>query len=629
MIMTIINKTFLVFLIIALKGNLVIGQNSADKAIILNETNVEALANIAAKARLSYSNNLSRRTDVPKQITNSKNKVGYLAGFDTRGKPIYDYDDNIDVARTLRVNRIWIGGSKGLDLDGSGVRIGHWEAGGLALSSHQDLTGRVEKGESAPVTSHATHTAGTMIGKGVIFGVQGMANAAEIISYRSNNDEAEMAEFAIAGGILSNHSYSSNDPDGNIQFYGQYTENSGEWDEIMYYAPYLLSCKSAGNNRNDGVNVDDGGYDLVYTIAVAKNILTVGAINDVPIYDGPSSVQQSEFSAWGPTDDWRIKPDLVSSGVSVQSADNGNNSSYSSKNGTSMAVAAVTGSVALLQQHYHTLNEVYMKSATVKALLICTTDEAGNSIGPDFQNGWGLLNAESAAEVISQNGGASIIEEYTLLNEETYSKEVYIDGSLPVSLAIAWTDPPGESIGGHDNQTPILVNDLDVRISGNNAVFEPWTMSPNSTSDNFEAEATQGDNFRDNVEKIDLGIIPEGIYTINVTHKGMLQDGKQAFSLVVRGLQENVLSVTPEGDQSISIYPMPSKNGIFNIAFSNDSQEERYSIQLFDAQGRLIESKNQTKKQAILDYSSLNPGHYYIKIETKNAVSSRILVIGK
>lgn len=75
-----------------------------------------------------------------------------------------------------------------------------------------------------------------------------------------------------------------------------------------------------------------------------------------------------------------------------------------------MSTPVVAGTIALLQQYYHDLNNVYMKAATMKALLICTTDEAGRYDGPDFQNGWGLLNAEIAADVITRNDKGSWID---------------------------------------------------------------------------------------------------------------------------------------------------------------------------------------------------------------------------
>ena len=49
-----------------------------------------------------------------------------------------------------------------------------------------------------------------------------------------------------------------------------------------------------------------------------------------------------------------------------------------------MSTPSVTGSLALLQQHWNTLTGSYMKSATLKALVIHTADEAGTYTGPDY-----------------------------------------------------------------------------------------------------------------------------------------------------------------------------------------------------------------------------------------------------
>ena len=46
----------------------------------------------------------------------------------------------------------------------------------------------------------------------------------------------------------------------------------------------------------------------------AKNTLTVGAVEQVSIYNGPQSVLMSSFSSWGPADDGRIKPEIVTKG---------------------------------------------------------------------------------------------------------------------------------------------------------------------------------------------------------------------------------------------------------------------------------------------------------------------------
>src|SRR5690606_23634167 len=83
---------------------------------------------------------------------------------------------------------------------------------------------------------------------------------------------------------------------------------------------------AAGNDRSDTGDGShpappDGnggtGFDSIGPEGSAKNNITVGAVLKVPDYTGPSSVVMSAFSSWGPTDDGRIKPDLVAAGVSI------------------------------------------------------------------------------------------------------------------------------------------------------------------------------------------------------------------------------------------------------------------------------------------------------------------------
>lgn len=363
-----------------------LSQSESDRTFIKKHTNITALKAISKKVRkhnLKYLRHFSNNS-VKKTIINSQNEMGYLSGFDPEGNPVYDFEDNVNAAITSGIDKIWMGGSSGLDLSGETIQIGHWEAGGLALTTHQELAGRVTHAENVAVSSHATHTAGTMIGSGVDIDARGMATSATIVSYQSYNDKAEMADFAAGGGIISNHSYSRSNPKGDTPRYGVYSYHSEAWDELLYNAPYLTVCKSAGNNRNDTVNVGDNGYDLIYTIAAAKNLLTVGAVHDINVYYGPQSINQSSFTNWGPTDDWRVKPDLVANGVSLYSANHNHDTDYTSKSGTSMSTPTVAGAAALLQEHYHNENNVYMKSATVRALLLGTTDEAGDHDGPDF-----------------------------------------------------------------------------------------------------------------------------------------------------------------------------------------------------------------------------------------------------
>lgn len=538
----------IIVIILLLLFNKIEAQNTKDRVKIVAQTNVIKLQEISKKYFERNKKLLKKSEGFKKTIVNSKGNIGYLSGINNKGFPEYDFDDNLNAAVTSRVIKLWSGSESELNLSGKGVEIGHWEAGGLAKSNHQELEGRVTHVESSSITTHATHTAGTIIASGVNVEAKGMAPLATIVSRKSDNDEIEMIDFAINGGIISNHSYSTGDPDGETELYGLYDSKALEWDEIAYNAPFYLICKSAGNNRNDEVNVLDYGYDLIYTVSGAKNILTVGAVDDVLNYDGPHTVKQSEFSNWGPTDDWRIKPDITTNGVEVFSSDNDSSTDYSVKSGSSMAVAVVTGAITLLQEHYYNYNNAYMKSATAKALIINSADEVGEHDGPDFQSGWGLLNAEKAASIISNNNVTSLIKEEELSNGLTYTFDIEVDGNFPLALTIVWVDPAGYEMSGKDNQTTVLVNDLDVRITGNGSTYFPWIMTPNSTSNNFTDAASKGDNFRDNVEKIDIPSIEAGKYTLSVTHKNSLVNEVQNFSLIVDGIKDSLPKVDTDND---------------------------------------------------------------------------------
>ena len=457
------------FLLLFLTGHTAFGQGKADKAYIKSNTNVQELLKMADSMRLLSNSEHERMQAFDTVIVYDNGKKAYLTGVDEQGFPIYDEDDNQTAGRTSNVNLIWQG--SGVDLSGCNIEIGHWEAGGLALMTHQEYDGRITHAEREPTSSHASHTAGTMIGRGAMAEARGMAPCATIVSRRSRGDYMEMAEFAANGGLLSNHSYSRDNPRGIIPLYGMYNRGAQTLDEVLFNAPYLTSFKSASNHRNDGVNIDDGGYDLVFDAATAKNNITVGAINDLTGYNGPEGVLFHEGSAWGPTDDWRIKPDLSANGVELYSASNESDEAYGVKSGTSMSTPVVTGTSALLQEYYHNRNGIYMKSATLKALLLGTTLELGEHDGPDFQNGWGLLNAETAAVVIKRDHNGSNIRELSLSNGETYTTTFESDGVTALSLTMVWTDPAGEPVMGTDNLQPMLVNDLDVRITGNGSTY--------------------------------------------------------------------------------------------------------------------------------------------------------------
>ena len=527
--------------------------------------------------RLERVREYTQRNAIPKRQELAEGRV--IEIVDVRdGRPVYYATENINAAISTRTDELWSGGSLGLSLDGAGYdKIGIWDEGKVR-TTHQEFnnTGSarvVQSDGSTSLSSHATHVAGTILAGGVSSSAKGMAFAAEAQSYDWNSDDAEMAVGAAAGMELSNHSYGfiqgwnwngsawvwygwdaiSTQEDFLFGFYSSYTSG---WDEIAYDAPYYLIVKSAGNDRNDtgdGSYPPDGypdGYDCVGTQGVAKNILTVGAVYDVPSYTGPGSVTMSTFSGWGPADDGRIKPDIVGNGVSLRSSVASGDASYASYSGTSMSAPNVTGTLALLQQYYQqTHGDTSMRSSTLKALVINTADECGSHTGPDYAFGWGLLNAERAAQVIgADTSGNDVIQEIELIDGDTFVQLIESDGTQPITVTIVWTDPehPGLS-AALDPITSVLINDLDLRITQGDSVYYPFKLD----RDNPSNPATNtGENDIDNVELVYMANPAAGFYSIEVDHDGTLS-ASQYFSLIIRGASP-VTESSPVADFSWS-----------------------------------------------------------------------------
>lgn len=517
---------------------------------------------------------MAKLLNMPEFMTTPDGRYAELMAF-RHNQPIYYITDNANAAISTRANKVYAGGGAGLGLSGSGVTLGIWDGGGV-MTNHQEVTGRVTIVDGAALHWHAGHVGGTMIGSGVVAAAKGMSFAGSLRSFDWTSDTSEMTTEAGAGLRVSNHSYGSISGwyfDGATQWwfgdtsisttespnFGFYDWDSFDWDVLAYNNPYYLQVKSAGNDRGEGPvtqphqawngsswvassdpRAADGGatgYDTIPFSGVAKNILTVGAVEDVLSYTGPASVVMSTFSGWGPADDGRIKPDIVGNGVNVTSLYSPSGiTGYATASGTSMSGPNVAGSLGLLIQHQRNLNSGQdMLGQALKALVIHTADEAGPNIGPDYMFGWGLMDTEHAANLITlDKTNTKTMTDHSINNGGSVSTTVYSDGTSPIKVTIAWADPPGTPmLYSLDPTNKMLVNDLDLRVVGPDAItYYPWYLMLFSPS----APASQGDNNVDNVEQVDVIAPMVGNYTITVTHKGSLYSGwPQNFSRVITG----------------------------------------------------------------------------------------------
>jgi hypothetical protein len=564
-------------------------ETSAQQALV-SEAKKKELANISQHAQDLYTTSYQKALSLAKTYkwpivrhTKSGGLV-LLQGVNSLGFPIYLATfDNIIAAATTQTNSVQPGGSLDINVSGSSTflnnKLAIWD-GGSVYKAHQEFAGKtITLENTVSYIDHATHVAGTMIAKGVYAPAKGMAfNATTLHSYYFDNDITSMGT-AASGLLLSNHSYGDeagwnfddtgsqwdwfglpgDTVDYNFGFYGTRTQ---QFDQIAYNAPYYLIVESAGNahaypgpavgqdyygyaSAANQTLVDKGprpanissntGYETISTTGNAKNILTVGAVNPLPF--GPANSQSitvADFSSWGPTNDGRIKPDIVGDGVDVTSCGSASTTNYITLSGTSMSAPNVTGSLYLLQEYYAEKHSgTFMRAATLKGLACHTAVDAGN-VGPDYVYGWGLLNMKNAAQALKDNGTKSIIKEDTLQQGQKQTFNVVASGDGALSATISWTDPAGTPTtdGTVNSRTPKLVNDLDIRISDGTTTFFPWVLNPAAPS----APATTGDNVLDNIEQVFIaGAVPGKSYTITVSHKGTLQGTSQDYSLIVTG----------------------------------------------------------------------------------------------
>jgi len=612
-----------------------VSQGPGTRAVPTDATRVDALKELVrdftdrerAGKDLLYEK-LIRETRGPQAVLNRS--ADLLFRGVANGRPRYYTTTNLFAAQTVGTDQLWPGGSTGLDLTGVNLpgELALWDSG-YVMGTHQELVGRVFQ-QDAPtyVGYHATHVAGTLVASGVSPLAKGMSPAAYLDAYDWALDDAEMATAAAGGLLISNHSYANlagwlyrsgetipwywyGDPaisETEDPGFGMYDIESQGWDQIAFDAPNYLIVKSAGNDRSQlgpepggehyvwdagigdwvvstTIREKDGGLDGFDSIpykGVAKNILTVGAVFDiVGGWTQPSDVVDSPFGGWGPTDDGRIKPDLAANGMGLRSCYIDSVDSYIGLSGTSMSAPSTAGTLHLLAQLWRDTHAgATARSATLKGIALHSAHEAGLNDGPDYEFGWGLLNAVGAAELIVGDMSFPGRAVETVLNSGTADTLVFWStGFAPVVATICWTDPAGvPSPWSLDPPEPKLVNDLDLRVErvADSTVFPPWILDPANPA----APATVGDNFRDNVEKVEVPYPVPGFYRVIVTHKSSLSDGIQAYSLLTSGLGDRPATPTVS---NVAFSQRADGSGLVDVTYDLDDPDDLTVSVGFDA----------------------------------------------
>ena len=541
---------------------------------------------------------------IPTELTAPNGTKAVLV---SREGNVPNYLSPCDLASDMTINttNVWPGGSTGLNLTGTNTIIGQWDEG-LPLLTHSEFGGRVSESDGyTTLSDHSTAVAGMMSAAGAAFFydtnnnplgplAKGMAYASQVQAWSYYDSVGDLAGMTAAVGTnhlrLSNHSYEFTDGwyyDTTLNAwvwygywqlgsqdarFGNYTTNAANYDAVAVGAPTYLQVWAAGNEQNYAPPVqptnhyeftlsgtlymtnavraadgDQGGYDTLSQQASAKDNLVVGAINPLPNgFISPTNVTIASFSSLGPTDDGRIKPDVVADGVNNIVPVSGG--TYGIGSGTSFAAPSVTGSIDLLTQLYKQLHPSSsdLLSSTIKGLVIHTADSCTTNNGPSYKFGWGVMNTKTAGTLINQdatNGLKNQIKEVMLNNGQYVQFPVVSIGGTnnPLKATICWLDPvgPANSITNLDNPAIKLVNDLDLRIYSPSGMTNfPWILNPdltNRTAVARSAAAMTGDDNRNNVEKVYIANpLTNATYTVTVTHKGTLTNS-QWVSILISG----------------------------------------------------------------------------------------------
>ena len=441
------------------------------------------------------------------------------------------------------------------DLDGSG-QIAAVADSGLD-EDHGDFGSRVVgnfdvigDGSTADKHSgHGTHVACTVLGDGTRGGYSGVAKATELYFQAMENDNSGNFQSPSLNNLL-NTAYNANARTHTNSWGSSASSEQGKYnsetedvdDRANYYDRYY--------NGRDGLTIlfaagnDGPNSGTVSPPATAKNVVSVG--NHQNRYNGaPDTVMQG--SSRGPTDDGRIKPDLIAPGGYVRSCraqeatDTGgstwDNNYYLEYTGTSMATPNAAGMAVMIREY---LEEIAQRpspqGALVKALLVLGAEDIGNRNIPNEDEGWGRINLRNT--LAPSTGQGIWVDDRSAMsgtgNYKTYSFNVSKSSGL-FKAVLTWSDERGSRFSSSQ-----LVNDLDLVV-----------ISPDGTTylgnDFSNGRSTTGGS-KDTVNNLEVILIDSasiGTWTVKVQDGQHSGSKTQPYAIAILGHGVNDLRPDP------------------------------------------------------------------------------------
>ncbi|MBO9667457.1 MAG: S8 family serine peptidase, partial [Bdellovibrio sp.] len=448
--------------------------------------------------------------------------------------------------KSLKFDAAWSAGFNGKNQTASMADTGL--DSGDTTTIHPDFNGAVHSGYFFGLWSkswsdpmgHGTHVAGSIVSRGVQSQgkIKGGAHAAQFVaegmwspmlnglSVPSNLGEL-FRKAASDGASVHSNSW------GAARSFGAYDAMAVQVDEWMYGNPDTLVLFAAGNSGTD--KDKDGRIDSgsMTTPGTAKNCLTVGASKNntktggiqvpisklraakdewpaEPIYSSYLSDRDdglAMFSSRGPTNDGRVKPDIVAPGTNILSTRShvkdasplwgAYNDDYAWSGGTSMATPLTAGAVTVARQILQDKWSLQTPSAAMlKAIIVHTADDlfpgqfgaVGADKGqelltrrPNSDEGYGRVDM---ANLVSLGANTKVIDNRDGVaqgSEVVYDFDLQKSGRVYANLV--WTDAPGSP-----NAAKALVNDLDLVLT----TPDGQTLSMNDHINNLEMIEKEG-----------------------------------------------------------------------------------------------------------------------------------------
>ncbi len=436
-------------------------------------------------------------------------------------------------------------------LDGSGEVVSVVDTG-LDID-HSDYASQViavqnsfglDNDGSDSISGHGTHVVGTILGDGSGEAeAKGIAPEATLQMYQlEHNQQGVIARIGSIYDVMDD-AYNKQARFQSTSWVsenagGKYNGDSQSADRFLWDNRDFTAIYSAGNNGSNGMNT-------VAAPSTSKNAISVGASTD------SSEPTVALFSGQGPTDDGRIKPDLVAPGENICSSraeeasnsmgtdcstafhSDGSTSLHTSLSGASQATPVVTGAAVLTRQYLR--EELGLSSPSsdlIKAILVHGAEDLGVRNVPNELEGWGKLNLENS--LYPMYSGTELSTWYdqsqTLEPGRMFVYAYDLDISKGLEVTLAWND---EDISASSFQNSSkLLNNLDLIV-----------IAPNGTTylgNDFLNGISVTTNISDDVNNVErIRILPStptnGVWQIQVHHRG---GTSQPFSLVVTGFGE-------------------------------------------------------------------------------------------